>query len=390
MGGCTHLARATQEASLTGAGLERARALYRERDHRARELRAQGHRIIGYLCYFAPPEILEAVGLIPFRIRGDLCEPVTHADQYIEPYGCPFVRNTFDLALKGRYDFLDGLVMAHACDSVQRMYGIWTSYRPLAFTHLLNVPHTVTPWSERFFYRELQFFAERVARFAGVPMEADRLRATVALYNRTRDLIRDLYELRKTEPPALSGTELLQVLVAGTGVPAAEFHALLTEVKAEVVGRGPRPSGRRARLLFYGCINDDVTLVRLIEECGADVVMDDTCIGARGLLGRVTDDGDLWAGLVRYYFTNFHCPRTFRGVDRARFDYLLRAARAFRVDGVVLYVLAFCDPHRFDVVDLRQSLEQAGLPSLLLEDDYTLANLESLRTRVQAFVEMLR
>lgn len=370
-------------------GLAKARVLYEGRDQRARELKAEGKQIIGYMCYFAPPEILEAAGLVPYRIRGDIREPVTHADQYVEPYGCPFVRSTFDLAVKGRYDFLDGLVMAHACDSVQRMYGIWTYYKKLPFTHLLNVPHTVAPWSERFFYRELELFKERVEQFAGEPIDDRRLGATVDLYNRNRELIWELYRLRKTDPPLISGAEMLELLIAGSGIPAAEFEGLLAEVKAEVTSRRDGPGGKKARLLFYGCINDDVTLIRLLEECSAHVVMDDTCIGARGLLGRVADGGDPMAGFVRYYFTGFHCPRTYRGTDRARFDYLTHAAKEFGVNGVILYLLAFCDPHKFDVVDLRDYLEAAGLPCLVLEDDYTLANLESMRTRIQAFVEMI-
>ncbi len=370
-------------------GLARARALYDARDERARELKAQGKRIVGYLCYFAPPEILEAAGLVPYRIRGDIQERVTDADQYVEPYGCPFVRNTFDQAVKGRYDFLDGVVMAHSCDSVQRMYGIWTHYRPAAFTHMVNVPHTVTPASERFFHRELGFFKERVEAFAGARIDDRALEASIDLYNRTRELVWDLYRLRKSDPPRISGTEMLEVLIAGGGLPATEFEELLREVTAEVTGRRDGPSAKRARLLFYGCINDDVTLIRLVEECSAHVVMDDTCIGARSFLGRVTNGGDPLAGFVRYYFTGFQCPRTYRGTDRSRFDYLIHAARQFQAQGVVLYILSFCDPHKLDLVDVRRYLEDAGLPSLVLEDDYTLTNLESMRTRIQAFVEMV-
>src|SRR3990172_6837225 len=329
-------------------GLARARALYEARDDRARELKAQGKRIVGYLCYFAPPEILEAAGLVPYRIRGDVRERVTDADQYVEPYGCPFVRNTFDQAVKGRYDFLDGVVMAHSCDSVQRMYGIWTHYRPAAFTHMVNVPHTVTPASERFFHRELGLFKERVEEFAGAPIDDRALEASIALYNRNRELVWDLYQLRKADPPRLSGAEMLEGLIAGGGLPA-----------------------------------------RGVEECWGQVVMDDTCIGARSFLGRVTDGADPLAGFVRYYFTGFQCPRTYRGTDRSRFDYLSHAARQFRAQGVVLYILSFCDPHKLDLVDVRRYLEDAGLPSLVLEDDYTLTNLESMRTRIQAFVEMV-
>ncbi|MDP2625623.1 MAG: hypothetical protein Q8Q58_01785, partial [Candidatus Rokubacteria bacterium] len=60
-------------------GLARARAHYEGRDQRARELKAEGRKVVGYLCYFAPPEILEAAGLVPYRIRGDVRHPVTRA-----------------------------------------------------------------------------------------------------------------------------------------------------------------------------------------------------------------------------------------------------------------------------------------------------------------------
>jgi bcr-type benzoyl-CoA reductase subunit C len=370
-------------------GLARARALYEGRDTRARELSAQGRKVVGYLCYFAPPEILEAAGVVPFRIRGDVREPVARADAYVEPYGCPFVRNSFELAVAGRYDFLDGVVMSHACDSVQRMYGIWTHYKPPAWSHMVNVPHTATEASERFFRRELEFFRERVAAFASQPVDDRALAGAIATYNRTRLLTEELYALRKADPPLISGSELLEVLIAGTGLPAAEFEALLGEVRDEVTARPPTTAPGGARLLFYGCINDDVTLIRLIEECGARVVMDDTCIGARGLLGQVPEDGDPLEGFVRYYFRGFQCPRTYRGADLSRFDYLTEAARQYGAHGLVLYILSFCDPHKFDLVDLRRYLDQAGLPSLVLEDDYTLANLESMRTRIQAFTEML-
>ncbi|MEK7443799.1 MAG: 2-hydroxyacyl-CoA dehydratase family protein [candidate division NC10 bacterium] len=370
-------------------GLARARALYEGRDQRARELKAEGRKVVGYLCYFAPPEILEAAGLVPYRIRGDVRHPVTRADEYVEPYGCPFVRNTFDLAVTGRYDFLDGVVMSHACDSVQRMYGIWTHYKPPAWSHMVNVPHTVTEASERFYRRELGFFRERVEQLAGRPISDDALHESIACYNRTRELTRELYALRKSDPPRLSGAEMLEVLIAGTGLPAAEFEDLLREVLAEVRARAAGPGATQARLLFYGCINDDVSLIRLVEECSAHVVMDDTCIGARGMAGTVPDGADPMGGFVQYYFRGFQCPRTYRGTDLSRFDYVVEAAREYGAQGVILYILSFCDPHKFDLVEVRRHLEQAGLASLVLEDDYTLANVESMRTRIQAFVEML-
>lgn len=370
-------------------GLAQARSLYQNRDQRARELKAEGRPVVGYLCNFAPIEIFEAAGLVPVRLRGDTRERVTAADQYLEPYGCPFVRNTFEMALKGRYSYIDGLVMSHACDSVQRVYGIWTHHRPTAFTYLFNVPHTVSPASEQFYIDELQRFKAKVEEFVGRKIDDDMLRAAIEQCDRNRKLLGELYAMRQANPPLISGTEMLEVLIAGTGLPAAEFEVLLHEVTTEVRGRQNGPGAKAARLMFYGCINDDVTLASLIEDCSAHLVMDDTCIGVRGMLGSVGDGEQMQQSLMRYYFRDFQCPRTFRNSDIKRFDYLIDAARNWNAQGLILYVLSFCDPHKLDLVDIRRHLDAHGLPSLLLEDDYSLGNIESMRTRIEAFVETL-
>jgi benzoyl-CoA reductase subunit C len=50
-------------------GLERAERLYHERGFRAKELKGEGKKIIGYVCAFPPVELITAAGLVPYRIR---------------------------------------------------------------------------------------------------------------------------------------------------------------------------------------------------------------------------------------------------------------------------------------------------------------------------------
>ena len=90
------------------AKLEESR--YTERGERARQLHADGKKIIGYFCCFVPDEIITAFGLIPFRIQGSQSDPIDQADAFLEPMACPFARSCFNLALKGEYAFLDGFV----------------------------------------------------------------------------------------------------------------------------------------------------------------------------------------------------------------------------------------------------------------------------------------
>lgn len=375
------------EAGVDKRGLALAQELYEQRDRRAKDLKKEGKKVVGYMCSLFPLEFLTAGDLIPFRIMGNIHERVEQAEAYIEPHLCPYVRNCFEQGLKGKYDFLDGVVMCHTCDSVQRVYGLWRYYlKPTS--SLVNTPHTTGPSARRFYKEELVILKEWLESLAEKAITEEEIRRAIRLHNENRALVRELYDLRKEDPPRLSGAEMLRLLVVGMSVPAPEFQVLLKQVREEALARTGRPAGR-ARLLVYGSIIDDATLIQLVEESGADVVVDDTCIGSRSFWHDVDEVEDPLEGLVNPYFAHFRCPRTYRGSGPERFRYLVNMARAFRVQGVVAYTLKFCDPHMLDFPSLRDYLQQAELPTLYLEDDYTFGNVGQMRTRVQAFLELL-
>jgi len=370
-------------------GLARAKYIASNREELIRERKsATGKPVIGYLCCFAPPEIISAAGALPYRITGKPGDATAEADAYMEPYGCSYVRNILAQAAKDRYRFLDGLVIAHSCDMVQRLYGIWSYYRPAAYSRLFNVPHQVSPQGQRFFQRELGFFKESLERYTGNPVADEDLEKQIILYNRNRGLIRKFYALRRQNPPLIKGSEMLELLLAGGAIPAEEYTALLEEVWAEVKNRGPIGS-KASRLLVWGSILDDPSFYRMIEEAGGSIVADDTCIGFRTWDQDVPRSGDVYADLTAHYLVNFQCPRTDRGPGVKRFDYILDRIREYEVDGIIGYIISFCDPHKFDYPDLRDYLKKAGKPMLLIDDNYSFSPAEAIVTRVQAFLEMI-
>ncbi|MDW7728615.1 MAG: 2-hydroxyacyl-CoA dehydratase family protein [Bacillota bacterium] len=347
-----------------------------------------GKPVIGYLCCFAPPEIISAAGAIPYRITGEPGGDTSSADAYTEPYGCTYVRNILARAIDGKLDFLDGLIISHSCDMVQRLYGIWTYYHPLPYSYLFNVPHQVTPWAQRFYKRELGFFRESLEKFTGRSVSDEKLRNEIVLQNKNRAIIRALYDLRKESPPRLEGSEMLKLLMAGGTQPSGSFNRLLHEKEAFYAARKPG-SGKKPRIMIWGSIMDDPALFEIIEEAGGTIVADDTCIGFRVWEKDVPETADPYDGLTEHYFVNFQCPRTDRGPGVKRFNYLLQRAREYSVDGVVGYCISFCDPHKFDYPDLRDYLKKEGLPLLLIDDNYSFEPAEAIKTRLQAFLEML-
>jgi len=211
--------------------------LYSERGKRARELHDAGKKVMGYFCCFVPDEIITAFDMIPYRIQGSQNDPIDEADVFLEPMACPFARSCFNMALKGEYDFLDGFVAPHSCDTIERMYHIWQSNKPSPFNHMINVPHMMGPSSNAFYRKELEYFILRLEEFSGKKLDKGRLRDAILLYNRRRALLRELYELRKSNPPRVSGTEITKVLVAGMGIPAAEHIDLVQAFIDEINNR---------------------------------------------------------------------------------------------------------------------------------------------------------
>ncbi|MBM3133185.1 MAG: 2-hydroxyacyl-CoA dehydratase, partial [Chloroflexi bacterium] len=106
-------------------GLAKVDEVFRDRGKRARELKAQQKPVIGYLCTFTPVEIMAAAGVMPFRMAGNMREPIAEAGRYLESIACPFTRSVLDLGLRGEYRFLDGFVMPHACDNIVKLYDLW-------------------------------------------------------------------------------------------------------------------------------------------------------------------------------------------------------------------------------------------------------------------------
>ncbi len=376
-------------AKVAQGALDRAQELYEHRGLRARELTAQGSKFVGYLCCYTPAEIVTALNMVPYRIQGGVGRPLKHADQYLETIMCPYVRSCFDLAMGGEYDFLSGVVIPHTCDAMHRIYDTWRYYIKPPYSRCITVPHMTHQASFEYFQKELEDFQHSLEHFAGRSASEDDLAGAIALHNRSRALLRELYELRKREPPLISGTEVIRVLVAGMTIPVQEFNDLLRDIIAEVRERKPIPDSK-PRLLVAGSEVDDVAMIRLLEDCGASVVMDDVCTGSRSFWVDVDPAKGALPGLAARYLGGITCPCTYRaGKAAERFSYMGDYVRDWGVQGVLLYTIRFCDTYQLDAPEIIEYMESLGLPVLYLEDDYIMPPLAQWKTRIEAFLETI-
>lgn len=348
-----------------------------------------GGKVVGYFCSHVPVELLIAAGILPFRMRGTGSTGTELADAHFSSINCSFPRHTFNLALNGTYDFLDGLVCVSSCDHIRRVYDNWKRNLPTPFVRIMSLPKKVGDEQVAWYREEIDLLRRDLQQQFDVQISSEHLREAIALHNETRRLQRRLYELRKSASPPITGADSLAVMVAATAMPPEHYNGLLATLLEELEDETGAGS-YRARLMIVGSELDDPAYIQAIEEQGGLVVTDSICYGTRTMWVDVDETAaDPVEALARYYIQERPtCPRM-NGDRPRRLEFLKEMVEQFDVDGIVGERMLFCDfwcaEHFMNKTDLKES----GIPFLQLDREYVSSGVGQLRTRVQAFLETM-
>jgi bcr-type benzoyl-CoA reductase subunit C len=336
---------------------------------------------MGYLCSYVPEEIIHAGGFVPVRIRGN-AEPLRQVDAHLQSFTCALCRSSLDQTLGGDLQFLSGTVFAHTCDTMQALADLWRmNTKTNHFVDTIMQPTNLgSPAAGPYLVSELNRFRERLASFVGHPITNDDLQASIALYDKTRRLIHQLDRLRDR----LTASALYAVLDAAQRMPRVDYNALLASLLSDL--EATEPDSGDPRLYLVGAVLDEPRLLDLVEELGAKVVGDDLCSGMRHFRDQVGGGAPLLA-LAEYYLRRPPCPTKYHPHHDPASD-LLDRVRQVRAHGVLFVLEKFCEPHAFDYALVTPALDQEGVPHLLLEMEQ-ISSLEAMRTRLQAFTELL-
>ena len=353
-----------------------------------------GGKVVGYYCTYVPAEMIHAAGILPYRMRATGSTSSELGDVYAWYSTCTFCRHSLDQAMRGEYRFIDGLVALYSCDHIRRLYDTWKAgkvelpYSPY-YLHFLSMPFKIEARAEEWLASELVRFRQSLENHFQATITDDALRKSIGVYNEKRRLLKSLYELRKQNAPPITGTEVLQILIAGNAMPVEEFNELLKKVLEELKGRDGSTT-HKARILLGGGELEDPEYVRLIEDLGGLVVADFLCYGVRDFCDTVDEGAEPMPALARRYIQRVSCPRMFDHSRRQEF--VMALAREFDVDGIIIQRMRYCDAWGGESAmmhwDIRK--ESSPIPYMVLEREYLMGAVGQMRTRVQAFLETVR
>lgn len=370
--------------------MKAAKTLEREKEifnRRVREWKEAGGKVVGYSCVATPVEIIEAAGLLPYRIKALGNAETELADGEMSLFNCSFCRACLQLGLDGTYDFLDGLIETNGCDHLRAMFENWQHQKRFDCFFYLKVPHFLRDDSLAYFEENLVMMKELLEDKFSVNVTDDALEEAMRGWEKVREGWRRLSTLRELDMPTVTGSEALSLEVEGSSMRSEDFAALLSRYMEEKEGSvGTRPT---ARLMLCGPATDEVEWLEEIERLGAVVVADALCFGSRAFAQAMPAEGQPMHRLAEGYLSSIFCPRMYLEYPKRR-EFILETARRARVDGAIYLYNKFCDLHGVDSVLVRRDLEDAGIPVLVLEKEYSArADLGRVKTRVQAFMERI-
>ena len=347
-----------------------------------------GRKVIGWVNPYVPEEILHAAGMLPFQITGDN-EPVQMqgAEAYIYSNTCSYIRTCWQLQLDGKYGFLDGLVSSSFCDQDKRLYSVWEYYKKLPYMDILYAPRKRDEEAVKLYLGDLEDFRDRLSqyRLSWVP---DRdIANSILVYNRGRELMHQLYELRKRDRPPVTGAEALEVSKAAARLPRERFNELMEQL-LDYIQRTGREIKKARRLMVIGNDLHNANQVAALETLDAVVVVDEMNCGIRYAWGQVDTKMPPMEALARYYVLG-------RPVDMhnwnsdGRLEFVGEMAEQYKVDGIVSEIVRFCTYNGWDKFDLKKQMTQRGVPILEIDLEYGHPAGAQVKIRAEAFMEML-
>ena len=361
------------------------------------EEKKQGRKIIGSYCVFVPEEIVLAANATLVGLCSGADFAMEEVEKLLPRNTCALIKSSFGFKLGKVCPYLesaDMIVGENTCDGKKK------AYESLAHMvnnlYVMDLPQVKSDEGKALLKAEYQRFKEAAEKLTGVAITPESLKQAIATVNAKRKAIHRLSALRKADPAPISGLDALLANQVYFYDNPARFTDSLNKICDELETRLAEKKGvfpeKTPRILVSGCpmAVPNWKLPFIVETSGAVIVGEESCVGERGVRNLTDESGRtveemMDAILERYFQVNcaIFTP------NPLRLEHIREMAAEYRADGVIHYDLQFCQPYLMESFPVEKALEDAGIPCLRLDTDYSMEDAGQLKTRIEAFVEQL-
>jgi len=375
----------------------RLAAHLRDRPAQLRESKKNGVKVIGYFPGdYVPEEIIYASGAIPLCLsHGGTLHPADAALSVVPQVICPFARAQIGERLLKRnpyYGMIDMLVAPVTCQHLKKVAEVWEYDGDLEIFKL-GIPHQHSNDFELEYYTDrLRVLRDRLQAFTGNEITSERVGRAINLYNKMRELLKKISLIRRTSSSLLSALDFVKLNHASFYADPAFMVDVLDSVYRELEAKQPAAKTNAPRILLLGpnIGYGDYKVLELVKAAGGEIVIEEVCEGIRYYWHQIEKKGDLFQALAKGYLID-RVPCAFmRDSAKKRLDFALKLVKDFNVSGVIWYELLCCETYDSESYFFAEKMGERDIPMLILESDYGTADTGRLKTRVEAFIEIVK
>ncbi len=369
-------------------------------------VKKSGQKTIGWLCTYVPEEIIIACGFTPFRITGN--KKAKKSEGYFPINFCPYVKSAMEEIMELKND-LAGVVFTNSCDGMRRFYDITKEYIPDLPAFMLDVPRNKNELALKHFKGNLAGMMKFLDDIQDRKSNEKDLMEAIDVCNEKRALLKKLQNLFKNPPGNIkTGTYFRLVRLSMTEEPIA----FIDELKGFLNGNNNNAKSTQGNLpgiMIVGNFIEEEELWNIFDELNCSITTEDLCSASRyfediykseefaavtgskyyvDLKNKPASDMDslLLDISLRYLFK----PQCMRMSNLGlKVDEIKSSIEKNSVKGLIFISQKFCDNTLLFYPLLRQYLNDIKVPSLFLEIEHNNLTAGQIKTRIQAFIEII-
>lgn len=358
----------------------------------------EGRKIIGTFCVFVPEEIVLAANAVCVGLCAGAELAFEEAEQFVPRNTCSLIKAAFGFNLAKVCPYIestDMIVGENTCDGKKKAFETYKD--TVKNFYVMDIPQTKSEAGRNLLKAEFMKFAAALEELTGNKLTVESLKRGIEIVNNKRQAILRLAKLRAHNPVPISGLDVLLANQVYFYDDPERFTSSVNAICDELEQRIEKNIGVFAantpRILVSGCpmAIPNWKVPQIIETSGATIIGEEMCTGERGTQNLTEIKGntleELMDNIVDRYMKIDCAVFT---PNQSRLEHIKDMAKKYKADGVLNYTLQFCQPYSHESMSFSKELENDGIPVLNLETDYSREDIGQLKTRVEAFIELIK
>ena len=369
----------------------------KDRPAQLEEAKKKGVKIVGYFPgNYVPEEIIYASGAVPLcLIHGANPHPADVGLSLAPHVICPFSRTQLgERLLKENpyYRMMDMLVAPITCQHLKKVAEIWEYNREVEMFKLGISQQYTNDFELEYYADRLKVLRDRLQAFTGMEITDVKLGDAIDLYNKMRGLLREISFMRRDSDSLITSLEFVKLNHASFYADPVFMVDYLESLCDELKGKKADSKITKPGILLIGpnIGYGDYRVLELVEAAGGEIRAEEICEGIRYYWHDIENNGNPIQSLTKGYLSE-RVPCAFmRNSAKKRLDFVLELIDTFNVAGIIWYELLYCETYDVESYYFAEEMGKRDIPMLILESGYSTADTGQMKTRIEAFIEIVK